>query len=124
MDHEAPIFIIDDDAATIKLIEAILEKLALSGVSAMNGRQAATALEQSHFSLLIVDLLLPAPGPKGWDLIAYSKFHYPGLPIIAITAAGPEVLQRGIEAGADVALLKPFSVAELSYHIRQLMVAI
>lgn len=124
MDQEAPIFIIDDDVATVRLIEAVLQKLYLPSVSATDGTKIAPALHQSHFSLLIVDLLLPAPGPKGWEIIAYSKSRFPALPIIAITAAGPEVLQRGIQAGADVALHKPFSVTELSHYIRQLMVAI
>ncbi|CAN5181144.1 response regulator [soil metagenome] len=81
------------------------------------GRAAESAMTSEHFDLVLLDLGLP--DRSGIEVL--QKFRQLGksAPVIIITARdGVEDRIRGLDAGADDYVLKPFDLDELAARIR------
>lgn len=74
-----------------------------------------TAL-QEHYSLIILDIMLP--GLDGWQVLRALRTAHQS-PVICLTARDSvEDRVKGLEAGANDYLVKPFSFAELLARVR------
>ncbi|MDX1456946.1 MAG: response regulator transcription factor [Marinobacter sp.] len=82
-----------------------------------DGQQAANAILDEHFDLVILDLTLPRV--DGLDILKSARSQGVDTPIIILTARADltEKLQ-GLDSGADDYLTKPFAMAELKARIR------
>jgi two-component system, OmpR family, response regulator QseB len=85
-----------------------------------DGRAAELAIGNEVYDLLLLDLGLP--GKDGMDILASLRRHGNSMPVLILTArdAVPERV-RGLDAGADDYLVKPFDLDELSARIRALL---
>ena len=85
---------------------------------AETGRQAAEYLLRPHaYSAIVLDVNLP--DLDGFDFCAKLRASGNYTPVIMLTARGaPEDRVRGLEAGADDYLVKPFAIGELLARIR------
>ena len=82
-----------------------------------DGQQALNALTHEHFDLAILDLTLPRL--DGLEVLARARQTGTGTPVIVLTArAELDEKLRGLDAGADDYLTKPFAMAELKARIR------
>ncbi|MDX1598997.1 MAG: response regulator transcription factor [Marinobacter sp.] len=82
-----------------------------------DGQQALNALSGEHFDLAILDLTLPRL--DGLEVLERSRKKGIRTPIIILTARSElEDKLRGLDAGADDYLTKPFAMAELKARIR------
>jgi DNA-binding response OmpR family regulator len=82
-----------------------------------DGRSADTALSNQHFDLVLLDLGLP--GKDGIEVLRNLRSRKMGMPVIIITARdGVEERIRGLDAGADDYVIKPFDLDELAARIR------
>ena len=71
------------------------------------------------YDLIILDTLLP--GLNGLEVCRQVRAHDAGVPILMLTALGEtDDKIRGLDAGADDYLVKPFAFAELLARIRAL----
>jgi len=87
---------------------------------ASNGNDALRLAVDQIFDLLILDLNLP--GIAGLDVLRGIRCSKPDLPVVVVTASGlVEERVRGLDAGADDYLAKPFVFAELSARIRAVL---
>jgi two-component system, sensor histidine kinase and response regulator len=80
------ILICDDDDLLREFYARVLSTQGYDTVAATNGDEAISVLESGrHFSLAIIDLLMPIR--SGWELIEYmkSKPQYSKIPVVAIT---------------------------------------
>jgi len=113
------ILVAEDDAV---LAEAVQRSLRQSGHAvdwAQNGAEADCALAAERFDLLILDLGLPKK--SGIDVLKRLRAGDSHLPVLILTARdGVTDRVRGLDAGADDYLAKPFDLAELEARVRAL----
>jgi two-component system OmpR family response regulator len=113
------ILVAEDDAI---LAGGVVRALRQSGFAVdwvKNGIEADTALETDQFDLLILDLGLPRR--SGLEVLKRLRARNSRLPVLILTAldgVGDRV--KGLDAGADDYLAKPFELAELEARARAL----
>lgn len=78
---------------------------------------AETALANEHFDLVLLDLGLP--DKDGIDVLRNLRLHRRNTPVIIITARdGIDDRIKGLDAGADDYMVKPFDLDELAARMR------
>ncbi len=108
--RKAKILLVDDRPENLVALEAILSSLNQQLVSVQSGEEALKALPSDEFAVVLLDVVMP--GLDGFETAELIKGH-PGaqdIPIIFLTAAGPEPDHafRGYAAGAADYIAKPF----------------
>lgn len=123
MAGERPILIVDDDQA---LREALVEQLQLEGefsVEQADSIAQATSLlnePSARYDALILDVTLP--DGDGRDFCADQRRQGRRMPIIMLTGSDEEAdVVRGLDAGANDYVAKPFRIAELLARLRAQM---
>ena len=113
------ILVAEDDAI---LADAVQHSLRQSGFAVdwvRTGAEADSALDTNDFDLLILDLGLPKK--SGLDVLRRMRSRDSRLPVLILTALdGVNDRVRGLDAGADDYLAKPFDLAELEARVRAL----
>jgi class 3 adenylate cyclase len=118
----APVLLVVDDlAANLKLMEAILTPRGIEVHTADSGESALAWLDQRVPDLVLLDIQMP--GIDGYEtcrrIRASDRTRF--LPVVMVTASGNEQKLRAIEAGADDFVQKPFEQAELLARVRSLV---
>lgn len=112
------VLIADDDTPTRILLRAAVSQWGYEVVEAADGEEAWNILQQPNVpQLLIVDWLMPKL--DGIDLCRRVKQeikHYPYI-ILLTQLTGTTNIVKGLEAGADEFLSKPFNMAELQSRL-------
>jgi two-component system OmpR family response regulator len=113
------ILVAEDDAI---LADGVIRSLRQSGFAVdwvKNGLEADTALDANQFDLLILDLGLPRK--SGLEVLKRLRSRDSRVPVLILTALdGVNDRVRGLDAGADDYLAKPFELAELEARVRAL----
>lgn len=109
------LLIVEDSPHTASILKKVLERDGFEVVSVTNGNDALERIEREKPALILLDLLLPKPGIDGHEVCRRirSNLKTKDIPIIVITGIGEEAAKKGLEAGADDYLLKPFDLFEL-----------
>ncbi len=111
------ILIVEDDAKTSAFIEQGIRAAGYETASAADGLTGLRLAQANPFDLAVVDIMLPQM--DGFQLIRELRNARIMFPIIVLSAkASEENKIRGLEAGADDYLAKPFSLAELLARIQ------
>lgn len=106
------IFLVDDDALTLRLGTQILREHGYPVVAFPSADALLEADDVQAADVVITDVNLP--GKSGYDLLEALRARAPGISVAAMTAqALPEEQQALRNAGFDALLLKPFAEAEL-----------
>jgi DNA-binding response OmpR family regulator len=106
------ILIVDDEAHLRMLIQQTLEELEDEGVellTASNGEEALEAIQAEAPKLVFLDVMMPKL--SGFDVCSRVKqtLGLKDVYIVLLTAKGQEFdKQKGLEAGADLYMTKPF----------------
>ena len=113
------VLIVDDEARILRLVRSNLEPQGYKVLTAMDGESALTAAEMNDPDLIILDLMLPRL--DGFEVCRRLR-EFSTVPIIILTAKGEEVDKvKGLDAGADDYLTKPFGVPELLARIKAVL---
>lgn len=112
----ATILVVDDDEALAEMVGIVLSQEGYESVFCTAGDQAVEAFEQHQPELVLLDLMLP--GMNGIEVCTELR-KVTEVPIIMLTAkSDTEDVVKGLEAGADDYIAKPFKPAELLARIR------
>jgi two-component system phosphate regulon response regulator OmpR len=118
-EREAHVLVVDDDARIRSLLQRYLQRSGFWVTGARDAAHARRLLEGLEFDLLVVDVMMP--GESGLELTASLREQL-SVPILLLTARGDaEDRIRGLEAGADDYLPKPFEPRELLLRISAIL---
>ena len=112
------ILVVEDDEAIANLICVSLSAEGYRCTCARDGMEGADYIERQSFDLVLLDIMLPEV--DGYELLEYIKPT--GTPVIFLTARGSiEDKVRGLRAGADDYLSKPFQIGELLARVEAVL---
>ncbi len=113
------IMIIEDEEALVVLLKYNLENEGFEVLTESRGNKAVAEVEAHHPSVIILDWMLPEMSGVEICKLIRSKPDIKNIPIIMLTAKGEEEDKiKGLGAGADDYVTKPFSVPELVARVK------
>jgi two-component system phosphate regulon response regulator OmpR len=114
------LLIVDDDERIRSLLQQFLIQSDYLVSTAENAKQAITLLSAIEFDLIILDVMMP--GQDGISFTVKLRNLKNNTPILLLTARGEiEDRIKGLEAGADDYLPKPFEPKELLLRINAIL---
>jgi putative two-component system response regulator len=116
------ILVVDDQPQNIELLEAYLVPQGYNIIRAANGKEALGKLSGNQVDLILLDVMMP--GMDGFEVThrVRQDDKYRLLPIILVTALHEtEDRVKGIEAGCDDFISKPFDKLELLARVKSLL---
>jgi DNA-binding response OmpR family regulator len=119
----APLVLVAEDDEDIRsLVRVRLERAGYRVVAAAHGEEAFELALEHAPDLAVLDVTMPRL--DGYELTRRLRAneHTKRLPVILLTARAQEDdVQRGLEAGADDYLRKPFSPHELTARVHAIL---
>ena len=114
------ILVAEDDAPLAEFLRQRLVQEQFSVQIVSNAGEAEKLSSDQSYDLLILDLNLPGGG--GLEVLRGIRSKRPDLPVVIVTGANMvEERVRGLDAGADDYVAKPFAFAELVARIRAVL---
>lgn len=116
------ILLVEDDPSLIELVRYNLEAADFDVAVEMDGDGGLMAMRERDFDLVILDWMMP--NMSGIEVVRQIRRMNDkrATPVIMLTARGEETDKiRGLDAGADDYVVKPFSPAELVSRVRALL---
>jgi adenylate cyclase len=116
------ILAVDDEPANLALLRKLLRHQGYDVTEATDGRSAIREVVEAAPDLVCLDVMMPdLDGIEVCQQLRRMPEHA-GLPILLLTALNrPEDKARGLEAGANDFLSKPFDESELTARLRSLL---
>ena len=112
------ILVVEDEKPISDLIDLNLTGSGYTCECVYDGITAADKIESNKYDLILLDIMLP--GADGYELIRYIEPT--NTPVIFITAKGTvQDRVRGLRAGADDYLVKPFEIVELLARVESVL---
>ncbi len=118
----ARILCVDDEPSNLRLLEVILSLRGYEVVAAVNGPGALELIRTERIDICLLDVMMP--GMDGFEVCRRIKSddQFRNIPVVMITSyADQENRIRGIEAGAEDFISKPFDSAEVLARIKMLL---
>ncbi|UBH04896.1 DNA-binding response regulator MtrA [Leucobacter sp. Psy1] len=112
----ARILVVDDDTPLAEMLSMVLEGEGFVTETSGDGVEALERFRSMRPDLVLLDVMLP--GLDGIEVCSRIRAES-GVPIIMLTARTDTTdVVRGLEAGADDYVVKPFNPAELIARVR------
>ena len=123
--HESVILIVDDNEQNVELLQAYLEALPCTILTATDGMEAMRLVEdpdQPTPDLILLDVMMPRM--SGFEVCRKLKedpaTH--AIPIMMVTALNElGDIERGVESGTDDFVTKPVNRLELITRVKSLL---
>jgi len=122
MEKKRRILCVDDEAVNLRLLESILTLRGYDVIKAENGAEALEKIKNYPIDLVLLDVMMPVM--NGYEVCKRIKEdeslrHIPVVMITALTSKDDRI--RGIEAGAEDFISKPFDQEEVLARIKMLL---
>lgn len=112
------ILVVEDEEPIAELIRMSLKNAGYQCEVCYDGEEGADQIQREHFDLCLLDIMLPKV--DGYELLDYAKCME--LPVIFLTAKGKtEDKVKGLRAGADDYVTKPFDVMDLLARVESVL---
>jgi len=110
------VLVVDDDVALSEMLQIVLRQEGFDTIWCGRGDRTMEAFHRHRPDVVLLDIMLP--GRDGIDVCRAIRAES-GVPIVMLTArSDTQDVVRGLEAGADDYISKPFKIQELVARIR------
>ena len=118
--EEVTVLVVDDQPPNLRLMDAVLSPRGYKVIAVESGQKAVTALKESAIDVVLLDIVMP--GMDGHEVCRQIRADEATafLPVVMITASGPQEKLHALESGADDFITKPFDQAELIARVASL----
>lgn len=117
----AKIILVEDEINIASFIERGLREFGHEVSVVYDGNAGWELLQNESFDLLILDIIMPGMNELELCRMYRQRFGYHS-PVVMLTALGTtDDIVKGLDAGADDYLVKPFSFQELEARIKALL---
>jgi len=114
------ILVVEDNKKVASFVERGLREEGYAVDVAFDGVDGALKANVYDYDLLILDVMLP--GKSGYEIVQELRKDAKAVPVLLLTARdATEDIVRGLDAGADDYVTKPFSFDELLARVRALI---
>jgi DNA-binding response OmpR family regulator len=114
------VLLVDDDAAIRRAVGAGLELEGFRVVPASGGRAALAANESVRPAVILLDLAMP--DLDGLEVLARLRAAGDDVPVCVLSARDEvDDRVRGLQAGADDYVVKPFAIEEVTARLHALL---
>ena len=111
------IMVVDDDQDLAEMLGIVLNGVGMEVDLVSRGDEAVEIFRNSQPDLVLLDIMLP--GTDGIEVCREIRKHSTRVPIVMLTAkSDTHDIVKGLEAGADDYMVKPFKHSELVARIR------
>lgn len=122
MSDPKKILIVDDSTLILSLHANILKRIGFECTSAENGVVALESCLKTKFDLILTDINMPRMDGYEFTKRVRAAPGYAEVPIIMIsTEHEAQDKTQGIEAGANVYIVKPVEAEDLAMHVKILL---
>jgi DNA-binding response OmpR family regulator len=119
MSQNTTILVVDDEPRYVQLVEVNLKTEGYQVRTASDGQEAVEEVAQEQPDLILLDVMMPVM--DGFTACERIR-EFSSVPIIILTAKGEERDRvRGLDAGADDYIVKPFSAQEMLARVRAVL---
>jgi CheY-like chemotaxis protein len=104
------ILVVDDEPPILRLMEFILAREGHEMVVAVNGEEALAKVAEHKPDLILLDIMMPRI--DGYEVVRRLRAdaEHAGIPIIMLSAKAQDAdVQKGVDAGVNEYITKPFS---------------
>ncbi len=113
------LLLVEDDSRLGPSLRRSLTEMGMAVDWVRNGEEALVAAMSTSIDVIVLDVMLP--GRDGLDVCRAMRAQRLKTPVLMLTARDAvDDRVRGLEAGADDYLVKPFALRELTARIRAL----
>ena len=114
------VLVVEDELDTVYLLKQILRMAGFNVLSATTGREALLKAAEQEPDLVLLDLMMPEM--DGWEILDHLRQMIDKVPVIIVSAkASKDDVVKGLAAGADDYISKPFYNAELSERVKAVL---
>ncbi len=118
----AKVLIADDEPNIVVSLEFMMKRAGYQVLIARDGPSALEAIRRERPRLVLLDGTMP--GMTGFDVCAAARADpdLGGMKIVMLTAKGRDAdIARGVGAGADAYVTKPFSTRDLVKMVQEML---
>lgn len=113
------VLLVDDDPSIRLVIREGLASVGLDVIEAESGLFGLDALDDEVPALVLLDIMMS--GIDGFQVMSYLQRFGVRVPVLAMSALGPEAEPRARELGAVGFIAKPFDLRELVSTVRAMI---
>lgn len=112
------ILVVDDDAAILGFIAAVLKRERYEVDTANGGRDALSKIELTQYDVVVLDLMMPEV--SGFEVLKRLHVRDPQIKCVVIVSAGAEFeVAHAIAPNVFASLRKPFDIQALVTAVKK-----
>jgi DNA-binding response OmpR family regulator len=118
------ILVADDDEDVVAIVACCLERAGYEVATAADGQEALGLACEHHPDLAVLDVMMPKIDGYHLTRALRACFRTRHIPIVLLSVRSlPSDRRRGVDAGADDYVCKPFSPGDLSARVQTRLAA-